>query len=71
MTPDEILGSLETYGYVIIPDLIPPPLLGPLREASSRVIARARDESDAGWPHVYVSADVGGGRYTDYGADGW
>ncbi|KAI5858970.1 hypothetical protein BZA05DRAFT_382972 [Tricharina praecox] len=54
MTPDEILGSLETYGYVIIPDLIPPPLLGPLREASSRVIARARDESDAGWPHVRV-----------------
>ncbi|CCX29589.1 Similar to Putative nicotinamide N-methyltransferase; acc. no. Q4I2X5 [Pyronema omphalodes CBS 100304] len=49
-TREEILISLSTNGYVILPSLIPPALLSPLREAAARTIAKARLD----WPHVRV-----------------
>jgi hypothetical protein len=51
---NSIVESLKVDGYVIVDTLIPEPLLEPLREAAARAVARARDETEKGWPHVYV-----------------
>jgi hypothetical protein len=49
-----IVESLRVDGYVIIPNLVPEPLLQPLREAAARAVIKARDEAQNGWPHVYI-----------------
>jgi hypothetical protein len=51
------------HGYVIIPHLIAPEDLEPLREAASRVTARTRDGE---WPHRRVV----GRQFPPYGNDG-
>jgi hypothetical protein len=51
---NSIVESLKVDGYAIVDSLIPEPLLEPLRKAAARAVARARDETEKGWPHVYV-----------------
>ncbi|GAO50192.1 hypothetical protein SAICODRAFT_85253 [Saitoella complicata NRRL Y-17804] len=53
MSPEEkILTALDNDGFVVVPGLIPPNLLEPLRESAKRAIDRARDDSAVSWDHV-------------------
>eukprot|EP01051_Picozoa_sp_SAG22_P020114 SAG22_NODE_3936_length_1462_cov_1.258254_2_plen_135_part_00 len=54
------LAAFERDGYVVVPDVLPPPALGALREAMAEGLGRVPPAVPSGWLAVHPTEHDGG-----------